>query len=139
MHRDDQVFSSESSRTARARAFAESRCVQSKIIAIDQLVLTYDDRLAVPQFMLRDALGLDKRSVRAPEIQKYGFSPNRFNHGVSAADTLVVVQHDVAGGMATDRRVAQLQVHVAERLAPEFDNEFAHGLLIFRSCWFNIK
>jgi hypothetical protein len=102
-------------------------------------VLANDDRLAVPQFVLRDALGLDERSVRTPEILKGGFPPDRFYHGVSAADALVVVQHDVAGGMATDRRVAQFQVHVAGRFAPEFDNEFAHGLLIFRSCWFNIK
>jgi hypothetical protein len=41
--------------------------------------------------------------------------------------------------MATDRRVAQFQVHVADRVAPEFDYEFPHGWLIFRSCWFNIK
>src|SRR3989344_4059890 len=52
MHRDDPGLLQRVGRGgARARAFAEPRRIQSKIITINQLVLTNDDRLAVPQFM----------------------------------------------------------------------------------------
>lgn len=139
MHRDNlSILQRAGGHGARTRTFSETRRTQSQIIAIDQFVLTDEDRLAVLQLMLRDTPGLEERSVRASEILKSGFFPNRFDHGVSAADTFVVVQHDVAGGMATDRRLAQFQVHVTDRLAPEFDYEFAHGLVIFRSWRFYV-